>query len=99
MVMTTSRAITPATVTVNKKALEPIRLGLRKAVENGAAMAAGVVKQGIAGKVGSNNENALFISYAPADNPQIGVVVFLHEGTAMQAATVAGKFYKSYFSK
>lgn len=99
IITTTSQAITPPTVSVNKQALESIKHGLRKSVEEGSAMAAGIVKQNIAGKVGSDDENALFISFAPSDNPQIAVVVFLHEGTGTQAAAVAGKFYKAYFSK
>lgn len=99
LITTTSQAIAPPAIPINKRALEVIRKGLVKSVEEGTAMAAGTVRTHIAGKVGSNEDNALFVSFAPADKPEIGLIVFLQEGTSTEAAQVAGRFYRSYFGK
>jgi hypothetical protein len=79
--------------------MEVIKHGLVRAVEEGTTMAAGVNKESVAGKVGSNEESALCISFAPANKPEIGLIVFLKEGTSTQAAQVAGRFYRTYFGK
>lgn len=99
IITTTSQVMAPPTIPINKQALEIIRQGLVKSVQEGTSMAAGVFNENVAGKVGSNDENALFVSFAPSDKPQIGLVVFLKEGTGTEAAQVAGKFYKAYFGK
>ena len=99
IIATTSHTITPPAIPVNKQALEIIRKGLVRAVEEGTAMAAGTATGHVAGKVGSNEENALFVSYAPAEKPEIGLIVFLKEGTGTEAAQVAGRFYRAYFGK
>ncbi|HEX4948177.1 MAG TPA: penicillin-binding transpeptidase domain-containing protein [Blastocatellia bacterium] len=99
IIATTSQTISPPPIPVNKAALEVIRKGLVRSVAEGTAMAAGTVKTAIAGKAGSDEENALFVSFAPADKPEIGLVVFLKEGTSTQAAQVAGRFYRAYFGK
>jgi hypothetical protein len=99
IIATTSQTITPPAIPINKAALEIIRKGLVRAVEEGAAMAAGTATGHVAGKVGSNEENALFVSYAPAEKPEIGLIVFLKEGTGTEAAQVAGRFYRAYFGK
>jgi cell division protein FtsI/penicillin-binding protein 2 len=39
------------------------------------------------------------VSFAPADKPEIGLIVFLKEGTGTEAAQVAGRFYRAYFGK
>jgi hypothetical protein len=99
IITTTSQAIAPPAIPINKQALGIIRKGLVKSVAEGTAMAAGTVRENIAGKVGSNEDNALFVSFAPADKPEIGLIVFLKEGTSTEAAQVAGRFYRSYFGK
>ncbi|MBL8205861.1 MAG: hypothetical protein JNM09_16625 [Blastocatellia bacterium] len=99
IIATTSQTITPPAIPINKQALETIRKGLVRSVEEGTAMAAGTRNGHVAGKVGSNDENALFISFAPADKPEIGLVVFLKAGTGTEAAQVAGRFYRAYFGK
>ncbi len=99
IIATTSQTITPPAIPINKRALEIIRKGLVRSVEEGSAMAAGAATEHVAGKVGSNDENALFVSFAPADKPEIGLIVFLKEGTGTEAAQVAGRFYRAYFGK
>jgi cell division protein FtsI/penicillin-binding protein 2 len=99
IIATTSQTITPPATPVNKRALEIIRKGLVRSVDEGSAMAAGTASEHVAGKVGSNDENALFVSFAPADKPEIGLIVFLKEGTGTEAAQVAGRFYRAYFGK
>ena len=65
-------------------------------------------KQGlkVAGKTGTAQENterpnhALFISYAPYDNPEITMTVVMPNGyTSVNAAAVARDIYKYYFNK
>lgn len=65
-------------------------------------------KQGlkVAGKTGTAQENterpnhALFISYAPYDNPEITMTVVIPNGyTSVNAAAVARDIYKYYFNK
>ncbi len=99
IIATTSQTITPPAIPVNRRALEIIRHGLVRSVAEGSAMAAGTAREHVAGKVGSNDENALFVSFAPADKPEIGLIVFLKEGTGTEAAQVAGRFYRTYFGK
>ena len=65
-------------------------------------------KQGlkVAGKTGTAQENterpnhALFISYAPYDNPEITMTVVMPNGyTSVNAAAVSRDIYKYYFNK
>ena len=60
----------------------------------------------IAGKTGtaqinSNEPNhALFVSFAPYNNPEISVTVVIPNGfTSSNAAELAGNIYKYYFDK
>lgn len=99
LITTTSQTIVPPAIPINKQAMEVIKHGLVRAVEEGATMAAGTVKESVAGKVGSNEENALCVSFAPANKPEIGLIIYLKEGTSTEAAQVAGRFYRAYFSK
>ena len=99
IITTTSQTITPPAIPINKQALEIIRKGLVRSVEEGSAMAAGNGRENIAGKVGSDDEHALFVSFAPAEKPEVGLIVFLKEGTRTEAAKVAGRFYRAYFGK
>lgn len=99
IIMTTSQTITPPAIPINKQAMDVIKRGLVRAVDEGTAMAAGTSKEHIAGKVGNSDENALCLSFAPADKPEIGLIVYLKEGSSTEAAQVAGRFYRAYFSK
>ncbi|MFN7929590.1 MAG: penicillin-binding transpeptidase domain-containing protein [Blastocatellia bacterium] len=99
IIATTAQTITPPAIPLNKQAMEIIKRGLERAVKEGTAMAAGTGQDDIAGKVGSNEENALCISFAPAHKPAVGLIVFLKEGTSTEAAQVAGRFYRAYFRR
>ncbi len=98
-ILNTSQGMTPPTIPLNAKAISVIRAGLIKAVENGSASAAGFGNNSVAATLGSNEDSAMCISFAPANNPQIGLVVFLKDGSSSEAARVAGKFYQNYFGK
>jgi cell division protein FtsI/penicillin-binding protein 2 len=98
-IMVSAKAAAPPVVSLNQQALAVIRRGLIRAVDEGEAKAAAQVGRKVAGKVGSGNGDALFISYAPADEPEIAVVVYLKEAVGRDAAEVAGKFYQYWFRK
>ena len=38
-----------------------------------------------------------FVCYAPVDNPQIAMVVFLDESSSAQASIIAGRILKKVF--
>jgi cell division protein FtsI/penicillin-binding protein 2 len=98
-IATAARAPAPPAVSFNRQALAVVRRGLLKAVEEGEAKAAAQIDQKVAGKLGGGAGQALFISYAPASDPQVGLVVYLKDAVARDAAEVAGKFYQAYFKK
>ena len=96
-IATNARAPAPAAVSFNRQALAVVRRGLLKAVEEGEAKAAASIDYKVAGKLGSSAGQAVFISYAPANDPQIGLVVYLKDAVGRDAAEVAGKFYQLHF--
>ena len=98
-ITTTARAPAPPAASLNQRALAVVRRGLLKAVDEGEAKAAASIDHKVAGKIGGGEGHAVCISYAPAHDPQIGLVVYLKEGAGREAAEVAGKFYAAYFKK
>jgi cell division protein FtsI/penicillin-binding protein 2 len=79
--------------------------GLRNAVKFGTAKEANFVKYEIAGKTGTSSKNfgkktnSWFVGFAPFENPKIAIVIFLNYGRgAIDAAPLAKKVFKSYFS-
>lgn len=96
-IASTARAPAPAAVSFNRQALAVVRRGLLKAVEEGDAKAAANLDYKVAGKIGGSAGQAIFISYAPANDPRVGLVVYLKDGVGRDAAEVAGKFYQAYF--
>jgi penicillin-binding protein 2 len=85
---------------VGPPVLEQLIQGMRAAVERGSGTGARDASLKIAGKTGtmSNGDasTGMFISYAPADDPQLVVVVLLKgkgESGAV-ASQVAGNIYK-----
>ena len=88
------------------------REGMRQAVANGTATAAQVPGVVVAGKTGTAEfgpplgddsrpyeTHGWFIGFAPAEDPEIAVVVFLEHGQgAFTAAPTAGKILRYYFS-
>jgi hypothetical protein len=98
-IATTARAPAPPTERLNQGALAVVRRGLLKAVDEGEARAAASPERRVAGMSGGGDGGAIFVSYAPAGDPQVGVVVHLKGGVGRDAAEVAGKFYQTYFRK
>ncbi len=85
-----------------------VREGLEQVVEDGTARYAfhgfPLDKIPVAGKTGTaenkgKNDFAFFASYAPADQPELVVVVVIEEGGfgSQAAAPVARKIYEAYF--
>lgn len=76
--------------------------GLEHAVAYGTALGAYVDEMKVAGKTGTaaavNNPrtHGLFVGYAPADRPEIAVVVYLKQGRGPDAAMVAHAVFAEY---
>ncbi len=78
--------------------------GLEEATDYGMARLAAVAEMKVAGKTGTSRTdqgawtNAWFSGYAPADKPQIAVVVFLERGTGpSDAAALGGKIFRAWY--
>jgi cell division protein FtsI/penicillin-binding protein 2 len=68
--------------------------GLEAAVEQGTGRAAAAQHVHVAGKTGTADGHAWFAGFAPAERPQIVVLVFLERGTGgSDAAPVAGRIF------
>lgn len=80
--------------------------GFEACVESGTGQAAAVAGVRVAGKTGtasaldgSGVTHAWFVGYAPADSPQVALVVVLARGTgAHDAAPLAGAILRRYFA-
>jgi penicillin-binding protein 2 len=78
-------------------AMNPIFAGLEASVGVGMARAASVEGMSVAGKTGTagaaegNWTHAWFAGYAPAEKPEVAVVVFLERGTGAHAAAPVGQ--------
>ena len=81
---------------------EPVFLGLRQSVTFGMAHAAQVESMEVAGKTGtatsrdSAQTHGFFVGYAPAEMPDIAVVVFLEQGRGMDAAALAQPVFAEF---
>lgn len=81
--------------------------GLLQCVQNGMCHGAAVEGVPVAGKTGtaaaldgSGVTHAWFVGYAPADSPEVALVVFLERGTgAGAAAPLAGRILQQYFAQ
>jgi len=82
---------------------EPVFDGLEHSITYGMAHAAYVEGMKVAGKTGTataaNNPrtHGLFVGYAPADQPEIGIVVYLQQGRGLDAAMVAQPVLAEYW--
>ena len=80
----------------------PVFSGLEDSVAFGMAHAAYVSGMNIAGKTGtsvaSNTQqtHGFFVGYAPAEKPEIAVVVFLAQGRGLDAAAVAQPVFSAF---
>lgn len=76
--------------------------GMEHAVAYGTAHAAFVEGLGVAGKTGTAaaandpRTHGLFVGYAPAERPEIAVVVYLKQGRGPDAAMVARAVFSEY---
>jgi cell division protein FtsI/penicillin-binding protein 2 len=84
--------------------LRVIKEGLRQSVAYGTSTAAKLPQVTVAGKTGTISKYfgyqtaAWFAGFAPFENPEIAVVVFLENGRgASDAAPMAGEIFKRYF--
>jgi cell division protein FtsI/penicillin-binding protein 2 len=77
--------------------------GLEHAVAYGTAHASNVDGWKVAGKTGTatsapgSHTNGLFVGYAPADNPEIAIVVYLVHSRGLDAAAVAQPVFSEYW--
>lgn len=80
----------------------PVFDGLERAVKYGVAHGAQPVGITAAGKTGTAAgartpaTHGFFVGYAPADKPEIVVMVYLEHGRGMDAATIAGPIFTAY---
>lgn len=85
---------------------QTIETGLKKCIKSGTGQASKLKDIEVAGKTGSaevkgyaKSTHGWFAAYAPVDNPEIAVVVFIEGGGhgGSVAAPVAKKIFESYF--
>jgi penicillin-binding protein 2 len=72
--------------------------GFLAAVNEGSASAAFDPDVAVAGKTGTCAALGWFASYAPADHPELVVVVFLRHGSGHRASAVAGQIFRELFT-
>ncbi|HEV2988068.1 MAG TPA: penicillin-binding transpeptidase domain-containing protein [Candidatus Angelobacter sp.] len=82
---------------------KPVFLGLERSVLYGAAHAAQPLGTSAAGKTGTASgvnqpgSHGFFVGYAPADKPEIVLLVYLEHGRGTDAAAVAAPLITSYW--
>jgi cell division protein FtsI/penicillin-binding protein 2 len=73
--------------------------GLQAVVNTGTGQAAGSNNVHVAGKTGTFGGHAWFAGFAPAESPEVVVVIFLERGTGgADAAPIAGRIFDTYYS-
>jgi cell division protein FtsI/penicillin-binding protein 2 len=77
--------------------LDGLSRGFESAVNEGSASAAFDSEIAVAGKTGTCAALGWFASYAPAENPELVVVVFLRHGSGHGASAVAGRIFRQLF--
>lgn len=99
-----------AQVSVDDSYLQVVRAGMRRSVTDGVAKNAAVPSVEIAGKTGTAEfgprlangkyeTHGWFAGFAPYDNPEIAVVVFVQRGTGgSDASPAAAKIFDAYFN-
>ena len=89
--------------TGNLSPYEPVFDGLEHAVAYGTAHAAYVDGMKVAGKTGtadsagSARTHGIFVGYAPADQPEIALMVYVSQGRGLDAAAIAQSILKEYW--
>lgn len=80
----------------------PVFDGLERSVQSGMAHNAWTAGISVAGKTGTASSNrsaqthGFFAGYAPADKPEIVLVVYLEQGRGSDAAAIAGAIFNAY---
>ena len=77
--------------------LDGLSAGFAAAVNEGSASAAFDPEVAVAGKTGTCAALGWFASYAPAERPELVVVVFLRHGSGHGASAVAGRIFRQLF--
>ena len=77
--------------------LDGLSAGFAAAVNEGSASAAFDPEVAVAGKTGTCAALGWIASYAPADRPELVVVVFLKHGSGHGASAVAGRIFRQLF--
>jgi penicillin-binding protein 2 len=79
--------------------LRLILKGLQAVVKSGTGQAASSKSVQVAGKTGTFGGHAWFAGFAPAESPEMVVVVFLERGTGgADAAPIAGRIFDAYYT-
>ena len=93
-------------INISAETFQIIKKGMRMVIKDGTGWNAKVEGVDIAGKTGTaqnpqGENHAWFVGFAPADNPEICLTVFIeHGGDGSQtAATIAGGIIKHYFQQ
>ena len=79
--------------------LEDLKAGFLGAVNEGSARAAFDPEAVVAGKTGTCSRLGWFASYAPADDPELVLVVFVRRGSGRQAATIGGRIFRELYPR
>jgi cell division protein FtsI/penicillin-binding protein 2 len=77
--------------------LDGLADGFLEAVNDGSAAPAFDAEVPVAGKTGSCSHLGWFASYAPADHPEVVIVVFVRRGNGHLASAIAGRIYQDLF--
>jgi cell division protein FtsI/penicillin-binding protein 2 len=78
--------------------LDGLAEGFLGAVNEGSASAAFDSDVAVAGKTGTCSNLGWFASYAPADRPELVLIVFLRYGSGHGASAVAGRIFRELFA-
>jgi penicillin-binding protein 2 len=79
--------------------LDGLSEGFVGAVNEGSAASAFDPDLVVAGKTGTCSRLGWFASYAPADDPELVLVVFLPRGSGHAASSVAGRIYQELYHR
>ena len=108
-VLQTLGASVRKSVPVEQEYLDIVREAMRQSVTRGVAKDAAVPNIQLAGKTGTaefgapyldgtHDTHGWFVGFAPYDDPEIAVVVFLERGGGSDAAEVSSKIMDYYFN-
>jgi penicillin-binding protein 2 len=98
----------PMTININSESYQLVKQALNACVKRGTGQASNLDLINVAGKTGSaevfgyaKSTHGWFASYAPAEDPEIVVVVFMEGGGhgGSVAAPIAKKIFEAYFAK